>query len=97
MEEIIYEFAERKGLAVGITATACFEELRPVLLKENPRLKGFAEQDIEKRIRGEAELERADDTHEKRWGKPKREFDLLIDITSSLRVRPFISQVLRVR
>lgn len=50
MENIIYEFAERKGLAVGITTTACFEELRPVLLKENPLLKGFAEQDIEKRI-----------------------------------------------
>lgn len=50
MEKLIYEFAEKEGLAVGITATAYFEELRPILVKENSELKGFAEQDIEKRI-----------------------------------------------
>lgn len=46
---------------------------------------GYTPEDIEKRIRGEAEPERADDTRKKRWGKPKREFDLLIDIQEKLK------------
>ena len=41
---------------------------------------GYTPEDIEKRIRGEEEPERADDMPKKRWSKPKREFDLLIDI-----------------
>ena len=45
---------------------------------------GYTPEDIEKRIRGE-EPERADDTPKKRWSKPKREFDLLIDIQEKLK------------
>ena len=46
---------------------------------------GYTPEDIEKRIRGEVETERGDDTPKKRWGKPKREFDLLIDIQEKLK------------
>lgn len=45
---------------------------------------GYTPEDIEKRIRGEVEPERTD-TPKKRWGKPKREFDLLIDIQEKLK------------
>lgn len=49
-EKIIYDFGEKEGLAVGICTAQDFEELRNELERENPKLKGFAEQDIEKRI-----------------------------------------------
>ena len=46
---------------------------------------GYTQEDIEKRIKGEAEPEQTDDTPKKRWSKPKRDFDLLIDIQEKLK------------
>ena len=46
---------------------------------------GYTQEDIEKRIKGEEKSERADDTPKKRWSKPKRDFDLLIDIQEKLK------------
>lgn len=51
LEEIIYSYVKTEGIIkMGICAADPFEELRPVLQKKSADLKGFVEQDIEKRI-----------------------------------------------
>lgn len=46
---------------------------------------GYTQEDLEKRIRGEGESERVDEKPKKRWSRPKRDFDLLIDIQEKLK------------
>lgn len=46
---------------------------------------GYTQDDLEERIRGEGESERVDETTKKRWSRPKRDFDLLIDIQEKLK------------
>ena len=46
---------------------------------------GYSQEDIEKRIKGESELDRDNDIPKRRWSKPKRDFDLLIDIQEKLK------------
>ena len=46
---------------------------------------GYTQDDLEERIRGEGESERVDETTKKRWSRPKRGFDLLIDIQEKLK------------
>lgn len=50
IENLIYSFAEKNHLTAGICLAEDFHLLRPVLEKKNHLLKGFAEQNIEKRI-----------------------------------------------
>lgn len=50
IETMIYSFAEENNLTTGICSAEDFDFLRPVLERRNHLLKGFAEQNIEKRI-----------------------------------------------
>lgn len=50
IENLIYSFAEKNNLTSGICLAEDFDFLRPVLEKRNHLLKGFAEQNIQKRI-----------------------------------------------
>ena len=50
LEQEIKQFAENRNLEVGITTAEPFLELQQTLLQNNSKLKGFAEQDISKRI-----------------------------------------------
>ena len=46
---------------------------------------GFSTEDIRKRILGEEVPEQTDEKPKKRWNRPKRDFDLLIDIQEKLK------------
>ena len=46
---------------------------------------GYTQEDIEKRIHGEGEPVHEKATSKKRWSKPKRDFDLLIDIQEKMK------------
>ncbi len=50
LEQEIYTFAKSRNLAAGITSAEPFLELEQVLAQKNEQLKGFVEQDIQKRI-----------------------------------------------
>ena len=50
-EKIIYTYAENNGIgAAGICSGEDFSDMRPILEKNNGKLKGFVEQDVEKRM-----------------------------------------------
>lgn len=78
MQEQDYEIKRGKHTAVRGKGQKRFIRFRSLG-------EGYTQEDIEKRIRGEEESERTETTPKKRWGKPKREFDLLIDIQEKLR------------
>ena len=46
---------------------------------------GYTKEDIENRIKNETEPKRDDNISKKNWSKPKRDFDLLIDIQEKLK------------
>ena len=46
---------------------------------------GYSAEDIEKRIKGETAPEQDAEKSKRRWSRPKREFDLLIDIQEKLK------------
>ncbi|MEY8319618.1 tRNA epoxyqueuosine(34) reductase QueG [Lachnospiraceae bacterium 46-61] len=50
LEQEIYTFAEKRNLEAGITSAEPFWEQEKILLQENGKLKGFTEQNIQKRI-----------------------------------------------
>ena len=78
MQEQEYEIKRGKHIAVKGKGQKRFIRFKSIG-------DGYTQEDIEKRIRGEAEPEQTDDTPKKRWSKPKRDFDLLIDIQEKLK------------
>lgn len=46
---------------------------------------GYSVEDIENRIKGEEALERNPEKSKRRWSRPKRDFDLLIDIQEKMK------------
>ena len=78
MQEQDYEIKRGKHTAVRGKGQKRFIRFRSLG-------EGYTQEDIEKRIRGEEEPERRDKAPKKRWSKPKRDFDLLIDIQEKLK------------
>ncbi len=78
MQEQDYEIKRGKHTAVRGKGQKRFIRFRSLG-------EGYTQEDIEKRIRGEEEPERTEGNPKKRWGKPKRDFDLLIDIQEKLK------------
>lgn len=50
LEQEIYIFAKKRNLEAGITSAEPFWEQEKILLQKNKNLKGFTEQNIQKRI-----------------------------------------------
>ena len=78
MQEQDYEIKRGKHTAVRGKGQKRFIRFRSLG-------EGYTQEDIEKRIRGKEETERGDKDPKKRWSKPKRDFDLLIDIQEKLK------------
>lgn len=76
LQEQEYEIKQGKHLAIK------GKEQKRFIRFKSPG-EGYTREDIEKRIRGE--VAQQDEQPKKRWSRPKRDFDLLIDIQEKLK------------
>ena len=78
LREQDYEIKRGKNISLRGNAQKKFIRL-------NSLGEGYTKDDIEERIGGKEEPERESDNSKKRWSRPKRDFDLLIDIQEKMK------------
>ena len=78
LKEQDYEIKRGKNISLKGNAQKKFIRL-------NSLGEGYTKDDIEERILGKEEPERESDNSKKRWSRPKRDFDLLIDIQEKMK------------
>ncbi len=78
LKEQAYEIKRGKNISLKGNAQKKFIRL-------NSLGEGYTKDDIEERILGKEEPERGADASKKRWSRPKRDFDLLIDIKEKMK------------
>ena len=78
LKEQDYEIKRGKNISLNGNAQKKFIRL-------NSLGGGYTKDDIEERILGKEEPERGADASKKRWSRPKRDFDLLIDIQEKMK------------
>ena len=78
LKEQDYEIKRGKNISLKGNAQKKFIRL-------NSLGEGYTKDDIEERILGKEEPQRESDNSKKRWSRPKRDFDLLIDIQEKMK------------